>query len=184
VHQAKVISREKHRADMDAAIACFDNQSLSDQEARGSASAFKVFCAIVFVVYVAVLVYLCFFWERVRTPAEYYQYNLVPFRVIRNYIASWNWQPHWVFYSNVIGNILVFMPFGALVPYLFAKFDRWYILFIAALSFSLAIETVQLITKFGTFDVDDLFLNTLGGMLGFFAYRIINLLVYAKQTPS
>ena len=37
---------------------------------------------------------------------------------------------------------------------------------------SLLVETVQLITKVGCFDVDDLFLNTVGVMLGYLCYYI------------
>lgn len=33
--------------------------------------------------------------------------------------------------------------------------------------FSLGIETAQLLTKVGAFDVDDIFLNTVGGFVGY-----------------
>ena len=39
--------------------------------------------------------------------------------------------------------------------------------------FSLFVETIQLISKVGSFDVDDLILNTLGAALGYLAYRLI-----------
>ena len=38
--------------------------------------------------------------------------------------------------------------------------------------FSLFIELMQLITKVGSYDVDDLIMNTVGGILGYIAYRI------------
>ena len=40
--------------------------------------------------------------------------------------------------------------------------------------FSLCVETIQLITKVGCFDVDDLMLNTLGAMIGCGAFLICN----------
>ena len=38
---------------------------------------------------------------------------------------------------------------------------------------SLGIEIIQLITRVGVFDVDDIILNTVGGMLGYFIYRVV-----------
>ena len=35
------------------------------------------------------------------------------------------------------------------------------------------VEIIQLVTKIGSFDVDDLFLNTIGGVLGYFVYKIM-----------
>ena len=39
--------------------------------------------------------------------------------------------------------------------------------------FSLLVETIQLVSKVGSFDVDDLLLNTTGGILGFLLYKIV-----------
>ena len=38
---------------------------------------------------------------------------------------------------------------------------------------SLAVELIQLVTRVGSCDVDDMILNTLGGMLGFFCFKIV-----------
>ena len=38
---------------------------------------------------------------------------------------------------------------------------------------SLVVELIQLITKVGSFDVDDLLLNTVGGMFGFVIYAAV-----------
>ena len=35
------------------------------------------------------------------------------------------------------------------------------------------VQTIQLVFKVGSFDVDDLFLNTIGGILGFLLYKIV-----------
>ena len=40
-------------------------------------------------------------------------------------------------------------------------------------SFSLLVECTQLVTRVGTFDVDDLMLNTLGGCLGYALHRLV-----------
>lgn len=44
-----------------------------------------------------------------------------------------------------------------------------------SLGMSLCIETTQLIFRVGSFDVDDLLLNTLGGALGYLAYSMVQL---------
>lgn len=40
--------------------------------------------------------------------------------------------------------------------------------------FSLLVETIQLVSKVGSFDVDDLMLNTLGGILGYVIFSLCN----------
>lgn len=44
--------------------------------------------------------------------------------------------------------------------------------------FSLCIETLQLVTKVGVFDVDDLMMNTFGGLLGWISYCIIRFIYH------
>ncbi len=68
------------------------------------------------------------------------------------------------FLINIVGNVVVFMPFGFFVPSL--KNWSFVRVVLTGFLFSLAVETVQLVTKVGTFDVDDLFLNTIGVALG------------------
>ena len=41
---------------------------------------------------------------------------------------------------------------------------------------SLCVEVLQLLTRVGSFDVDDIFLNTIGGVLGFVLFIISNLI--------
>jgi len=39
--------------------------------------------------------------------------------------------------------------------------------------FSLLVETIQLVSKVGSFDVDDLLLNTIGGAIGYLNFYCI-----------
>lgn len=68
---------------------------------------------------------------------------------------------------NPLLNIAMFMPFGILLPLAFPRFQRWNWMLPAGLGTSLAIEIIQFFTGRGQADVDDLFCNTLGAMLGF-----------------
>ena len=67
---------------------------------------------------------------------------------------------------NVLLNIALFVPLGVLLPVLSGKFRKWKQMLLAGLGVSLAIEFAQLATGRGMFDVDDLFTNVLGAMVG------------------
>lgn len=88
--------------------------------------------------------------------------NLTPFVSIRENVAG---LPHMHDTFNLFGNIAVFIPLGLFLG-LFVGCRLPAVLFYA-LSFSLALETAQLISAMGSFDVDDLILNTLGGAIGY-----------------
>ncbi|MGI8386841.1 VanZ family protein [Robertmurraya sp. P23] len=52
---------------------------------------------------------------------------------------------------------------------------------IATFCLSLTYEIVQLVFELGSFDVDDLILNTLGGVIGYFPIKLIYLIVCSKK---
>lgn len=62
------------------------------------------------------------------------------------------------------------MPFGFLIPMLFRSYDSWFS--IAKLMFwsLLIVESIQFLFKVGSFDVDDIILNVLGGLWGYAIY--------------
>lgn len=75
--------------------------------------------------------------------------------------------------SNFLGNILLFIPIGLLFPMVTGK-AKWYWTIGAGFSFSLLIETIQLITSLGYFDPDDIMLNTLGMAIGFGLWKFVH----------
>lgn len=76
---------------------------------------------------------------------------------------------------QVLGNILLFVPAYPLAVLSGMSEKRWYQALLVIAAFSLSIETIQFVENvtglsgfFGRVtDVNDLFLNTLGGMIGF-----------------
>ena len=114
----------------------------------------RLLCRVLFALYIAGLVYFLFFAEMLdRTGIERsYRYNLIPFREIRRFIVYADLLGPMAVISNLFGNIVIFMPFGFLVPIL---------------------GSIQLVTRTGCFDVDDIFLNTIGGMLGYLVYALV-----------
>ena len=75
-------------------------------------------------------------------------------------------------YQQTWLNIVLFVPMGYLLPFRLRQPKLWNVLAIGA-AISLLIETVQLLTHLGWFDVDDIFLNTLGALIGYGLYKAI-----------
>ena len=100
--------------------------------------------------------------------------NLVPFNVFQEtYYAVTElhfWQPLFI---NFLGNICIFIPIGFMVPLLWSRFNRLWKVALIGFSISLFIETTQL-TQARSSDIDDLWLNTVGSMLGYGSYYFIN----------
>ncbi len=112
-----------------------------------------------------------------------YRYNLELFKEIRRF---WNYREQlgaFATIANLFGNVLVFVPFG----FLFPAASRDYSLLKTAfysLGLSFIVEAFQLFFKLGCFDVDDLLLNTIGGVQGYLLFGAWNRMrkQYAKKT--
>ncbi|MFR5703442.1 MAG: VanZ family protein [Eubacterium ramulus] len=79
-------------------------------------------------------------------------------------------------FTNLLGNVIGFIPYGFILPVIThgnaaADFSDYSI----RLLHQPSVETVQLITKVGCFDVDDLILNTLGAALGYLLFCYLQL---------
>lgn len=89
--------------------------------------------------------------------------NLMPFKEIMRYKIGSK-----MFIYNVLGNILIFMPFGYFISRYVKPKKVWPIILDAMIT-SVIVETVQL--KIGrSFDIDDVMLNIVGAILGYFVY--------------
>lgn len=92
--------------------------------------------------------------------------NFIPFKEILRYNMGSR-----LFFKNVIGNMILFLPFGFFTSlYLKEEKAKLPILIILVTSFS--IELVQMIIG-RVFDIDDIILNLLGGYLGFLLYYFL-----------
>ena len=142
---------------------------------------------IFFILYLLFLFYVILFKGpsiyRVVAPFEYFSgtlnppvyndYNFVPLRTIRLYFAGSTWTPTNVIVGNVFGNIALFMPFGFLFPLVFRKKEKFGSVVLAAFLLSCLLEAFQLIFHTGFCDIDDVLLNTTGGVLGYLFYAVI-----------
>ena len=131
---------------------------------------------IIFIIYIAILSYFLFFSERYGRDIVHseYRYNLTLFKELERFIKHRKIIGLEGFVVNIIGNVFAFTPFGFLLPIISPKNRKIINVTLLTLQFSFTIELLQLIFKVGIFDVDDLFMNTLGGVIGFLIFKILN----------
>lgn len=77
-------------------------------------------------------------------------------------------------------NIVLFMPLGFLLPTIWSQFRKMKNTVCAGFFFSLAIELNQLLNNRIT-DIDDLFTNTLGAIIGYVLYRVLFKMIFTKE---
>ncbi|HJA12426.1 MAG TPA: VanZ family protein [Candidatus Mediterraneibacter merdipullorum] len=130
---------------------------------------------VLFLLYVGFLVYfLCLAeWYGRTGVVEEYRYNLELFKEIRRFITYREQLGMFAVAANLFGNILIFVPYGFFIS-IAAKSRGFFRALFAGMGLSLCVEVVQLITKVGSFDVDDILLNTTGSVLGYLLFVICN----------
>ncbi len=130
--------------------------------------------ACLFFLYLAGLVYFLFFSENYgHGTSGTYSYNLIPFREI---LRFWNYRDVLgtrAVILNLLGNVIGFMPFGALLPVMVRGLRRVWRTVLAGFGFSVLVEVSQLIFQVGCFDVDDMILNTLGTFFGYLVFCLV-----------
>jgi len=145
---------------------------------------YRILGKILFVLYIIFVFYFLLISEIYGRTGEMkdYHYNLVLFQEIKRF---WNYRKQLGIFAtatNLLGNVLIFLPFGFFMA-MASKYRSFMSTLIYSLALSLTIEISQLFMKVGCFDVDDLLLNTIGGMLGFITFAVCNVIRrnYAKK---
>ncbi len=128
---------------------------------------------ILFVLYIGFILYFLLLTEIYgRTELrDDYAYNLVLFKEIKRFWEYREALGFYVVFANLVGNVLIFIPFGFFMP-MGSKYRNFFATLSYSFLLSLCVEVFQLITRVGSFDVDDLFLNTLGGCIGYIVFSI------------
>jgi glycopeptide antibiotics resistance protein len=93
--------------------------------------------------------------------------NFIPFRTIIPYLLGHNGPI--IGGVNLIGNIVLLVPFGALLPPMLAK-ANWKAPTALAVAAGVSIECLQVLLRVGIFDIDDVILNAAGVIIGYAAY--------------
>lgn len=129
-----------------------------------------------FLAYIVVLIYFVLFAEMLGRSivSTDYNYNVTPFKEIMRFVCNVDKLGLPVVIMNLFGNIAAFVPFGLFLPIITGNSLNFWTTTVLTFDFSLAIELMQLVTKVGSFDVDDLILNTLGGMIGYLLFYLFD----------
>ena len=132
--------------------------------------------------YLVLLVYVMFLSEDFgRTGHTGYSYNLVFFREIRRFYEYRKTLGMKAFLLNTAGNVVCFLPFGFFLPVVTRFGERWYRTVFASFLMSLLIETLQLVFRIGSFDVDDILMNLLGTILSAALFFLLRALFCRKK---
>ena len=122
-----------------------------------------MFC---FIVYVLLLYYIVTFQDN-----NYGTNNFVPFKEMFRYDITSS-----LFIKNVLGNIMLFIPLGLFIS-LYIRNRNFIITVFLSFLISCSIEYVQSVIG-RTVDIDDVILNTFGGLIGYIIYKLGNKFAY------
>ena len=142
-----------------------------------------LFKRTIFFIYLLIVIKLIIFkypYEQLKAIADSWEKgvilegldtaNFTLFKTIRMYIKySYKLNS----FENLIGNIVVFVPYGFLFPYVLKKGSNVFVMLFNAFLFVTGIEIFQLFSAFGAFDVDDILLNCVGAVIGYLLYLIL-----------
>ncbi|MFS0838849.1 VanZ family protein [Paenibacillus sp. 1P03SA] len=124
---------------------------------------------LLLVLYTALIFYFLYigFDRSSRLADGAMRYNLNPEGIPLHFPMGRDFH-NWIF---EFGNFAAFVPFGLLIPLLFrSKFLPFIGCFLVSITF---LETMQMLTRLGSFDVNDIVINTLGAAVGFGAQRLV-----------
>lgn len=106
-------------------------------------------------------------------------YSLRPFIMIRNQYHCYGIRG--IFNTDVFGNVIMFIPVG-IFTCVFSKSKNPYRYIFVIPLISAAIEILQFVLATGTLDVDDVFLNTFGGIAGICIFTVSYKLLHSDMT--
>lgn len=125
---------------------------------------YREMLSLIFIIYV-----LCLFYVVTFGDVGWSNSNFIPFKEMFRYSFGSN-----LFIKNVLGNIIMFVPYGFFVSY-YLDLKKPLSAFLLVLLVSTSIETTQLLIG-RVFDIDDIILNIVGGMIGFVIYKLLDLI--------
>jgi glycopeptide antibiotics resistance protein len=103
--------------------------------------------------------------------------NFVPFRTIVPYLFGFKGLI--IAGINLVGNIILLVPVGFLIPIVWRSVT-WKSSLILSIVSGMLIELLQVALHVGIFDIDDVILNALGVMIGFWLYLVFVRLMASK----
>lgn len=169
---------EEKRIKVDSAVGRITEKAEKKSDPRSGA--LTAIMTVLTVIYALFMVYLMFFRSRGGMYGSYIEYvkshiNPIPFEIITRYIirlteGTINTDTVVI---NLLGNIVMFIPLGVIIPFFASGARGWFKTAAFAAVVMALVETAQLLTARGTFDVDDIILNTLGAAIGYAVFAAV-----------
>lgn len=138
----------------------------------------KVFVLLVSLFYITLLTHVLFLGYYRQFGAvnankisitEYakWQINYIPFKTIGNYLKLYinNSINRSIIVENIFGNLLLFAPLGILIPCVFTGVRKFRYFFIIIFCIVVGSEVMQMYTRWGSCDIDDIILNLVGAIV-------------------
>ena len=132
---------------------------------------YKELLGLSFIIYILCLFQVVTFQDNVSWSTD----NFIPFKEMFRYNIGSR-----LFVKNVLGNMLMFLPYGFFVSF-YLENKRPKLTLILTLIASFSVELVQMMIG-RVFDIDDILLNLLGGYLGYLIYYWLN--VFYQKIPN
>lgn len=127
---------------------------------------------VIFVIYVLMLISVCFFPLPVQRAAMHVECqlkgNIIPFASIKDILHN---NPKSVIMRQIGGNAILLLPFGVYLPLMVKNIKKYYYLLTFIIS-ALSIEVIQFIIcriinyNYRAVDIDDVILNVFGAVVG------------------
>jgi glycopeptide antibiotics resistance protein len=154
--------------------------AVHDGEPRTPTALTRIGTVVIWTVFVLYLVLLLKLLLLSRPLGSEHSLNLVPFATISNYVFSASAVVKRFAAVNVIGNIVGFVPLGAFLTVLRRSAGiRSNLLVVAGAS--VAVEILQGVFGLGASDIDDVILNTLGGLVGILFVALLRRLLRRRD---
>lgn len=125
-----------------------------------------------FAIYVCMLLYVTIYRHGISFEELFRQRPNVNFTPLISTYQLYEYGGWTVFWYNIIGNIIWFLPFGYLLPSMQNRFQFSQVLSYSFL-LSFGIELTQFLLNCGISDIDDIIFNVIGGCVGYGCYCII-----------
>lgn len=142
---------------------------------------YKIILWILLIVYVFVLIKYLILDRMIYQNQVGRNFNLYPFNSIRAYLLHKDNYNFNTWALNLFGNMIMLVPFSILMPLLFSMLRKTNIFIVCLFVFNIGIEVFQYFSGFGSFDVDDLILNSSGALVAYIILRVLLLFKFAKK---
>lgn len=105
--------------------------------------------------------------------------NFIPFHSIISTLQTFKFDGVNAMLIQILGNILLFFPFGFYLPLIYKKCNTFWKTFVFGAALSIFIEGMQALISFivgftyRSTDIDDFILNTMGTLVGYAVMRLL-----------